>query len=306
MSLRVGIDLGGTKIAGMAFDAQDNVVAQARQPTPREDYAATIACISAMVAELAGSSDHTVGIGIPGSVSSLTGQVQNANSTWINGKPFHQDLEAVLGGPVRLANDANCLALSEAADGAGASAHSVFAVILGTGCGGGFVLNGGLNAGPHAIGGEWGHNPLPWPNEGEHPGPNCWCGKHGCLETWIAGPSLARDHLDVTGKTLSPEDIADQAKSGDQDAQATLDRHLDRTARGLAHVVNLLDPEIIVIGGGLVALPGLVDRLPGAIARHVFADAVDIKVAAAHHGPASGVRGAARLWDEPQSCRSAQ
>lgn len=306
MSLRVGIDLGGTKIAGIAFDAHDNVVAEALQPTPREDYAATIAYITAMVAELADDAERTVGVGIPGSTSPLTGQVQNANSTWINGKPFRQDLEAALGGPVRLANDANCLALSEAADGAGAAAHSVFAVILGTGCGGGFVLDGGLNTGPHAIGGEWGHNPLPWAHENELPGPPCWCGRKGCLETWIAGPSLARDHLDATGETASPEQIAERASSGDPDASATLDRHLDRTARGLAHVVNLLDPEIIVIGGGLVALPGLVERLPAAIARHVFADAVDIKVAAAHHGPASGVRGAARLWDEPQSCRSAQ
>lgn len=306
MKLKVGIDLGGTKIAGIAFDAQDNVVAEARQPTPRGDYDATIACIATMVAELADDAERTVGVGIPGSISPLTGQVQNANSTWINGMPVRQDIEAALGGPIRLANDANCLALSEAADGAGAAAQSVFAVILGTGCGGGFVLNGGLNTGPHAIGGEWGHNPLPWAQQSELPGPECWCGRTGCLETWIAGPSLARDHLEQTGVAASCEQIAQSANEGDRDAQATLDRHCDRIARGLAHVVNLLDPEIIVIGGGLVALPGLVDRLPAAIAPHVFADAVDIKVAAAHHGPASGVRGAARLWDEPPSCRRAQ
>ena len=301
MVLKVGIDVGGTKIAGVAMDANGNIVAQSRQPTPRDDYDATIRCIREMVAELCGTAPCSVGIGIPGSVSRMTGKVHNANSTWINARPLQQDLEKALGKPVRLANDANCLAVSEAADGAGAGAGSVFAVILGTGCGGGFVINGRLNTGPHSIAGEWGHNPLPWPQPGESPGPRCWCGKNGCLETWIAGPSLARDHLEATGEATTPEDIAMRARDGEAGACDTLDRHLDRTARGLAHVVNLLDPEVIVIGGGLVALPGLVDRLPGAIAPHVFADAVDIKVAAAHHGPASGVRGAARLWDDDAS-----
>jgi fructokinase len=198
-------------------------------------------------------------------------------------------------------NDANCFALSEATDGAGQDHAVVFGVILGTGCGGSLVVNGMLVQGRHSIGGEWGHNPLPWPREDEQPGPACWCGRRGCLETWISGPALARDHLANTGETLEAEAIAAKVLAGDAGAQASLDRHLERAARGLAHVINISDPDVIVIGGGLVDLPGLVERLPAAIAPHVFADAVDIQVRAAQHGAASGVRGAARLWDDETS-----
>ncbi|MEE4239208.1 MAG: ROK family protein [Anderseniella sp.] len=303
---RIGIDVGGTKIAGVVMDEAGRELETRRIPTPRGDYEGVVRAIAAMVDELAGAvgGSVTVGIGMPGSVSPLTGLVQNANSTWINSRPFQQDLEAATGQPVRLANDANCLALSEAFDGAGRGAGSVFGVILGTGCGGSLVVNGMLVEGRHSIGGEWGHNPLPWLQDCERPGPACWCGRHGCMETWVSGPALARDHLAATGEALDAEDIARRATAGDAGAKASLDRHLDRTGRGLAHVINIVDPHVIVIGGGLVDLPGLVERLPAAIAPHVFADAVDIQVRAAQHGPASGVRGAARLWDAPRTERS--
>ena len=300
---RVGIDLGGTKIAGIAMSASGEVIRTTRTDTPRNDYAATIGAIARMVADLSAGEPCHVGVGMPGSVSRLTGRVQNANSTWINGRHLQDDLEAALDQPVRLANDANCLALSEAHDGAAAGAASVFGVIAGTGCGGAMVIDGKLVEGRHAISGEWGHNPLPWPSPDEYPGPACWCGRHGCLETWVSGPALASDHASVTGPILTSEQIAAAASIGDADANATLDRHLSRMARGLAHVINLLDPHVIVIGGGLVQLPGLVSRLPGAIAPYVFADAVDITVKAAQHGPESGVRGAARLWDDATSAR---
>lgn len=298
-TLRIGIDIGGTKIAGVLMDATGHELRSLRKPTPRGDYDGVIEVVSAMVAGLTSTAAWpvSIGIGMPGSVSPVTGLVQNANSTWINSRSFQRDLEAVLGHPVRLANDANCLALSEAHDGAATGADAVFGVILGTGCGGGLVIHGRLVTGPNAVGGEWGHNPLPWAREDEHPGHECWCGRRGCIETWVSGPALARDHAAVTGEALSGEDITSRALTGDAAAQATLDRHLDRTARALAHVVNIIDPDVIVIGGGLVGLPGLVERLPAAIAPHVFAVAVDITVKAAHHGPASGVRGAARLWD---------
>jgi fructokinase len=303
---RIGIDVGGTKIAGVVMDEAGRELETRRILTPRGDYEGVVRAIAAMVDELAGAvgGSVTVGIGMPGSVSPLTGLVQNANSTWINSRPFQQDLEAATGQPVRLANDANCLALSEAFDGAGRGAGSVFGVILGTGCGGSLVVNGMLVEGRHSIGGEWGHNPLPWLQDCERPGPACWCGRHGCIETWVSGPALARDHLAATGEALDAEDIARRATAGDAGAKASLDRHLDRTGRGLAHVINIVDPHVIVIGGGLVDLPGLVERLPAAIAPHVFADAVDIQVRAAQHGPASGVRGAARLWDAPRTERS--
>lgn len=304
---RIGIDVGGTKIAGVLMDTAGLEVESRRVATPRGDYDGVVRVIAAMVKDLAGVAGGpvTVGIGMPGSVSPLTGLVQNANSTWINARPFQRDLESAIGQPVRLANDANCLALSEAFDGAGHGARSLFGVILGTGCGGSLVVNRTLVQGRHSIGGEWGHNPLPWPRDDEHPGPACWCGRHGCLETWISGPALARDHLAVTGEALEVEDIAAHAQAGDAGAQASLDRHLDRTARGLAHVINITDPDVIVIGGGLVDLPGLVERLPATIAPHVFADAVDIQVRAAQHGAASGVRGAARLWDDETGIGSA-
>jgi fructokinase len=297
-ALRLGIDLGGTKIAGVALGSGDRVLAEHRIPAPREDYGATIAAIGAMVAHLeqVAGSWGSLGIGMPGSISPTTGLAQNANSTWLNGRPFSRDLEDRLKRPVRLANDANCFALSEAADGAGAGAGSVFGAIIGTGCGAGLVHRGRLIDGPNGIGGEWGHNPLPWANEAEHPGPRCWCGRRGCLETWISGSGLEADHLRVAGSQLAGADIAALAASGDVHAQATLDRHAGRLARGLAHAVNMFDPEVIVVGGGLSNLPHLYEALPALMAPHVFADAPHVAIRPPRWGDASGVRGAARLW----------
>lgn len=234
---------------------------------------------------------------MPGSLSPVTGRVQNANSTWLNGRPLDRDLAAALGRPVRLANDANCFALSEATDGAAAGAASVFGVILGTGCGGGIVVDGRLVDGPLGVGGEWGHNPLPRPSADEVPGPPCWCGRHGCMETWVSGPGLAADHARATGERQSAETIAARAETGDEVALATMARHADRLARGLAHVVNILDPAVIVLGGGLSKLGHLYRNLPGLMAPHIFADAPHVDVRPPRWGDASGVRGAARLWD---------
>jgi fructokinase len=298
MGLRLGIDLGGTKIAGIALAADGKVVAEHRMPAPRHDYAATIGAIGQMVAALEerAGAGGTIGVGMPGSISPATGLVQNANSTWLNGRPLARDLEAYLGRPVRLANDANCFALSEAVDGAGAGAASVFGVILGTGCGGGLVFHGRLIDGPRSIGGEWGHNPLPWATADEHPGPRCWCGRHGCMETWVSGPALERDHQKAMGAPLSCQEIVGRAASGDAGAQATLDRHAGRLARGLAHVVNVFDPHVIVLGGGLSQLTHLYEVLPGLMAPHIFADRVEITIRPPRWGDASGVRGAAWLW----------
>ncbi len=300
--VRIGIDLGGTKIAVIAMTARGTPLFTARRPTPREDYDGVIAAIAALVAEAEAAlslppGQAPVGIGMPGSVSPVTGLVQNANSTWLNAKPFHADLERALGRPLRLANDANCLALSEATDGTAAGARSVFAVILGTGCGGGLVAGGRIIAGRNMAGGEWGHNPLPWMTAEEYPGPACWCGRRGCMETWVSGPALERDYLHAAGADISGEEIARRAIRGEGAARAALERHANRLARGLAHVVNVFDPEVIVIGGGLHALPGLYEALPGLMAPWVFADAPRLDIRPAAHGAASGVRGAARLWD---------
>lgn len=297
---RLGIDLGGTKIAGIALGEGGRVLAEHRTPAAKNDYAQTIAAIGAMVSHLerAAGAAASIGLGMPGSISPVTGLAQNANSTWLNGRAFGRDLEAELGRPVRLANDANCFALSEAADGAGAGARSVFGVILGTGCGGGLVHNGRLIDGPNSIGGEWGHNPLPWAAGDEHPGHRCWCGRRGCLETWLSGPGIEADHLRVTGTRLAGEDIAARAANGDASAQATLDRHAGRLARGLAHIINVFDPEVIVLGGGLSKLGHLYEVLPPLIAPHVFAAAPKVAVKPPRWGDASGVRGAARLWPD--------
>jgi fructokinase len=271
-------------------------------PAPRHDYGATIEAIAAMVTRLeedAGSRGRTgasVGIGVPGSVAPASGLMQNANSTWLNGRPLAADLEARLGRPVRLANDANCFALSEAVDGAGAGAPSVFGVILGTGCGGGLVLNGRLVDGPLGIGGEWGHNPLPWAAPEEHPGPPCWCGRRGCLETWVSGPGLEADHARLTGQHRSGKEIAAQAEAGDAAAKATLDRHASRLARGLAHVMNILDPHVVVLGGGLSGLPHLYKVLPALICRYLFTAHPGVNLQPPRWGDAGGVRGAAWLW----------
>ena len=298
-ALRIGIDLGGTKIAAIAMDRTDKVVASKRIATPRDDYDATLEAIRALVdgIESETGSQGSVGIGMPGSISPATGLVQNANSVWLNGRLFDADLCDRLARPVRLANDANCFALSEASDGAARGKECVFGVILGTGCGGGIVIDGKPVVGPRAIGGEWGHTPLPWPGAQEHPGPECWCGRNGCLETWLSGPGLAVDHARHTGETATAEEIAKLAAGGDGPAQATLERHAERLARGLAVVVDIIDPDIIVLGGGLSKLDHLYDAVAPMVAHHVFADDTAVVIVPPDHGDTSGVRGAARLWD---------
>ncbi len=296
--LRIGIDLGGSKIAGVALAATGAILASQRVSAPRHDYAATIAAITAMVRALEGAAGDsgTIGIGMPGSLAPGDGGVQNANSTWLNGRPFARDLEAALKAPVRLANDANCFALSEAVDGAGAGARSLFGVILGTGCGGGLVFNGKLIDGPRGTGGEWGHNPLPWAEAHEHPGPECWCGRRGCIERWVSGPGLEMDHLKHTGAEHSAAVIAAAARDGDPEAQASLARHASRLARGLAHVVNIFDPEVVVLGGGLSQLDHLYGTLPFLMAPYILAHDQRVNVKPPRWGDASGVRGAAWLW----------
>lgn len=301
--LRIGIDLGGTKIAGVVLGANDESYAEDRQPTPRNDYAATVTAIAEMVARLeadanagGASGPATVGIGIPGSCAPATGLIQNANSTWLNGRTFKSDLETALQRPVRMANDANCFALSEAVDGSAVGVPSVFGVIIGTGCGGGVVINGSLVDGPLGISGEWGHMPLPSPRSDELPGPRCWCGRFGCMETWVSGPAVAVDHERFAGDQLTSEGIAQLAESGNAQAQATLERLADRLARGLATVTNILDPDVIVLGGGLSSITPLYKMIPERMAQHVFADHVAIDIRPPKWGPASGVRGAARLW----------
>lgn len=298
-SVRLGIDLGGTKIEGAAFSADGSEMARHRAPAPRGDYGASVAAICDLVQRLEATAGRqgTVGIGMPGSLSPATGLARNANSTWLNGQPLQRDIEARLGRRVRLANDANCFALSEAVDGAGAGARLVFGVILGTGCGGGIVHERRVVDGPLGIGGEWGHNPLPWATADEHPGPLCWCGRRGCMETWVSGPALEADHARATGRSLTPEDIVAQAEHANSAAQATLDRHASRLARGLAGIVNVLDPDVIVLGGGLSQLSHLYTQLPDLMAPHIFSDHVSVTIRPPRWGDAGGVRGAAWLWD---------
>lgn len=300
-TLRIGVDLGGTKIAAIALDGDGTTVASRRTATPREDYSATIETIAEMIDSLERQAGRngTIGIGIPGSLSPATGRVRNANSTWLNGQPFDRDLAIHLERRIRMANDANCFALSEACDGSAAGASTVFGVILGTGCGGGLVVDGKLLNGPLAIAGEWGHNPLPWPEPDEYPGPECWCGRRGCVETWVSGPALSADHERRTGERLSVQEIAAGAAQGDEAALASLDKHASRLARALAAVVNLVDPDVIVLGGGLSALTHLYERLPELMAPHVFSDVAKVTVRPPRYGDASGVRGAAWLWGGP-------
>jgi fructokinase len=297
--LRIGIDLGGSKIAGILLDSGGVTRAEHRRAAPRGDYTATIESIADVIADLERQAGGcgTVGIGMPGCISPATGLVQNSNSTWLIGKPLNRDLEARIGRPVRTANDANCFALSEATDGAGEGALSVFGVIIGTGCGGGLVHRRLLIDGPRGIGGEWGHNPLPWPKADELPGPRCYCGRLGCMEAWVAGPALSADHLRATGETATAEGIAERAGAGDTAASATLERHASRLARGLAMVINIFDPEVIVLGGGLSKLEHLYTMLPPLTAPHIFADHVNLVIRPPRWGDASGVRGAAWLWE---------
>lgn len=298
--MRIGIDLGGTKIEGVVLDDGGGECHRVRVATPHGDYPGTIAAIRRVVEDLEQAAGRrcTVGVGMPGAISPATGLVKNANSTWLIGRQLDCDLEAALGRPVRLENDANCFALSEATDGAGAGAGVVFGVILGTGTGGGVVVRGRVLRGANAIAGEWGHNPLPWPAAGEWPGPPCYCGRTGCLETFLSGPGLAADHARVTGARLDSRDIAERAARGDAAASATIGRYAERLARGLASVVNVLDPDVIVLGGGLSHIAELYARVPRMWAEWVFSDRVDTRLAPPRHGDASGVRGAAWLWED--------
>lgn len=290
--IRIGIDLGGTKIEILALDRAGRELLRRRVATPSADYAAIIAAIAGMVrqAEAELGAVGRLGVGIPGIVSPATGLVKNANTQVLNGKPILQDLEAALGLAVRIENDANCFALSEASDGAGAGARVVFGVIIGTGVGGGLVVDGRLVSGRHAVTGEWGHNPLPWADGDEHPGPACWCGRKGCMEGWVSGPALARD----AGVPVAAS-LPGLAAQGDRNARAALARHASRLARGLAQLVNLLDPDVIVLGGGLSNLPGLAEALPDLMKPYIFSDVCEPRVRRARHGDSSGVRGAAWL-----------
>jgi fructokinase len=295
--MRIGIDLGGTKIAGVALDDAGSEVSRLRVATPRDDYPGTLAAIANMVAMLERTAGpaRAVGVGAPGSYSRATGLMKNCNSTWLNGRALSADLSNALGRPVRIANDADCFALSEATDGAARAGGVVFGVILGTGVGGGVVVSGRLLGGPNGVAGEWGHMPLPWPNDAERPGPECYCGRRGCVETFLSGPGLVADHLRVAGSQLEATQIEALALRGDAPARASIDRYVDRLARGLAVVIDVLDPDLIVLGGGLSNLEILYAEVPAIWGRWVFSDRVDTGLVRALHGAQSGVRGAARL-----------
>lgn len=296
--MRIGIDLGGTKIEAIALDRGGAIRARRRIPAPRADYAATVMALKDIAAAIESEAGVAapIGVGIPGTISPATGLIKNANSVWLIGHRLDQDLAAATGRPVRLANDANCFALSEARDGAGAGYGVVFGVILGTGCGGGLVVNGHVLTGPNAIAGEWGHNPLPWMTAAEAPGPHCYCGRCGCLETFISGSGLQLDFSTATGRTESAETIVGLAAAGDAMAEAALQRHEHRLARALASVLNLVDPDIVVLGGGLSNLERLYRNVPLLWEPFVFSDTVTTPLVRNRHGDSSGVRGAAWLW----------
>jgi len=290
--MRIGIDLGGTKIEGILLADSGDILQRHRVDTPKGDYQLTLQKIRSLIDQLTDDKHLAIGIGTPGAPSPETGLMRNANSTCLNGQPLQQDLEELLQRPVRVANDADCFALSEANDGAGKDANSVFGVIVGTGTGGGLVIHKQLLQGPNAIAGEWGHNPLPWPQENELPGPQCYCGKQGCVETWLSGPGLARDH----GGEIQAKEIIQQAKQGEKQALATLERYYDRMARCLALVINIVDPEVIVLGGGLSNAETLYNEVPRRLPRYVFSDTLKTQLKPPVHGDSSGVRGAAWLW----------
>ena len=311
--MRIGIDLGGTKIEGLALADDGREIDRRRVAAPRGNYDDTIRAVVNLIATIesavsaacldeATEARSRVGVGIPGAISPATGVIKNANSTWLNGKPLAGDLSRALGRPVRLANDANCFALSEATDGAAAGAPVVFGVIIGTGTGGGLVVNGRIVIGANAIAGEWGHNPLPAPEDDERPGPPCYCGRSGCIETFLSGPALARDYIARGGDDMAASEIAARAVSlhdRDDRAAASLDRYAHRFARAIASIINVLDPDVIVLGGGLSNITRLYDRVPALWGPHVFSDRVDTRLLRAKHGDASGVRGAAWLWPGP-------
>lgn len=298
MKTRIGIDLGGTKIEGVALDEVGLIVAQRRVPTPQGDYEGTVRAI----VDLVGYLDHetgvsgSVGLGMPGIISPASGLVKNANSVCLNGRPLDRDLESALGRALRIENDANCFALSEASDGAAAGRTCVFGVILGTGTGGGVVVDGRVLRGRNAIGGEWGHNPLPGPDDSERPGDPCYCGGAGCIETFLSGPGLARDHARAGGERIEAVEVVRRAEAGDERAVRSLDRYVNRLARALASVINVIDPDALVLGGGLSGIKRLYEDVPRQWSRYVFSDRVETELLPPKYGDSSGVRGAAWLW----------
>ena len=298
--MRIGIDLGGTKIEGIALDDAGNELTRKRVATPQGKYQETLDTIAGLIHDIeeATGQQGSIGIGTPGALSPATGLLRNSNSVCMNGMPVKQDLEAMLKRQVRMMNDANCFALSEATDGAAAGASVVFGVIVGTGTGAGVVVNGEALTGPNAIAGEWGHNPLPWPRDDERPGRQCYCGKYGCIETFLSGPGMAADHLQHTGESLKAEQIVKRATQGDSKAEETLQRYEDCMARGLAHVINILDPDVIVLGGGMSNIRRLYQNVPEQWGKYVFAEKVFTRLVPPKHGDSSGVRGAAGLWHD--------
>ncbi|HEU0108147.1 MAG TPA: ROK family protein [Vicinamibacteria bacterium] len=300
--MRIGVDLGGTKIEAIALGPGGVEQGRRRIATPRDDYPATVEAVARVVEDLESTlgAQATVGVGMPGAISPATGLVKNANSVWLIGQPLDRDLSTRLRRPVRLANDANCFALSEATDGAGRGARVVFGVIVGTGTGGGIAVDGRVLVGPNAVAGEWGHNPLPWPREGEWPGPACYCGKTACIETFLSGPALVLDHERTTGERVPAPELPHRAAGGDAAAEATLARYEDRMARALAAVINILDPDVIVLGGGMSNMVRLYESVPRLWTKYAFSDRVDTPLRAAVHGDSSGVRGAAWLWPEAE------
>lgn len=299
--MRIGIDLGGTKIEGIALSEEGAVVARRRIDTPRGEYRGILNAIADLVLQLQEEAGRTatVGVGTPGALSPATGLLRNSNSIELNGHPVKADLEALLDREIRIENDANCFALSEATDGAAAGAAVVFGAIIGTGTGAGIVINGGVLTGVNAIGGEWGHNPLPWPRDDELPGAACYCGRRGCIETFISGPGLSRDYAGLTDRIVPAQEVVRSAAQGEDIAETALRRYEDRMARSLAHVINILDPDVIVLGGGMSNVARLYETVPGLWGQYVFSDVVNTRLAPPLHGDASGVRGAAWLWDPP-------
>jgi fructokinase len=296
--VRIGVDLGGTKIEIIALDENGATVLRRRVPTPASDYSATVRAIAELVSSAQSriGVSHTVGIATPGSLSPQSGLLRNSNSVVLNGKPLNRDIADALGLPVRLGNDANCLAISEAVDGAGAGCRVVFGAILGTGVGGGSVIEKQVLTGLNHIGGEWGHNPLPWATERERPGYRCYCGKHGCIETFLSGAGLTREYFSLSQKEFPAEHVAAAEQAGEPYAVQSLATYKDRLARSLAAVVNILDPDVIVLGGGISNIDTLYDELPALIGRHAFSDGIRTRVVRPAHGDSSGVRGAAWLW----------
>jgi fructokinase len=295
--MRIGIDFGGTKIEAIGLNAGGVVLVRKRVPNPG-NYDAAIEAVANLIGFIEGETGQTgsIGMGTPGSQSPRTGLMRNSNSVYLNGRTFGADLEARLGRPVRLANDANCLALSEATDGAAGGAKAAFAIIIGTGCGGGLVVDGTLVEGVGGVAAEIGHISLPWPSAEEAPGPKCWCGLHGCLETWVSGSGLQRDHLERTGQALDAPDIVAEARAGEATSVESLDLYVDRLGRAIAMITNLVDPDVFVLGGGMSNVGELYERLPAVVARYAFSDRWEGRIAPAVWGDASGVRGAARLW----------